>query len=101
MLCLGSWLLTAQTTPARRTLSGYISDADSGERLIGATVLDRISGQGAFTNITEEYFRYSVTALRKAETEDIPFIEPVTVFGNLENGIGIFGMYHEQQLPVK
>ena len=54
-----------------------------------------------FRHITEEYFRYSVTALRKAETEDIPFIEPVTVFGNLENGIGIFGMYHEQQLPVK
>jgi len=54
-----------------------------------------------FRHITEEYFRYSVTALRKAETEDIPFIEPVTVFGNLENGIGIFGMYHEQLLPVK
>jgi hypothetical protein len=50
LLCLGSSLLTAQTTPARRTLSGYISDADSGERLIGATVLDRMSGQGAITN---------------------------------------------------
>jgi hypothetical protein len=32
------------------TLSGYVSDAESGERLIGATVADRFSGQGTVTN---------------------------------------------------
>ena len=34
----------------RRTLNGYITDAESGERLIGATVWDTISGQGVVTN---------------------------------------------------
>ncbi len=32
------------------TVSGYVSDAASGERLIGATVADRKSGQGTVTN---------------------------------------------------
>ena len=36
--------------PTRYTLSGYVSDAESGERLIGATVLVRAGGQGTVTN---------------------------------------------------
>lgn len=32
------------------TASGYVSDAGSGERLIGATVVDQLSGAGTFTN---------------------------------------------------
>ncbi|MEI6411197.1 MAG: TonB-dependent receptor [Bacteroidota bacterium] len=32
------------------TISGYISDASSGERLIGASVIDKRSGQGTVTN---------------------------------------------------
>ncbi|MFZ4476793.1 MAG: TonB-dependent receptor [Saprospiraceae bacterium] len=71
LLCLGSWLLTAQTTPARRTLSGYISDADSGERLIGATVLDRISGQGAITNT---YGFYSLSLVGDSARLSISYI---------------------------
>lgn len=35
---------------SRFTISGYVSDAASGERLIGATVADRRSGQGTVTN---------------------------------------------------
>lgn len=40
------------------TISGYIEDAASGEKLIGANVLDRLSGAGAVTN---DYGFYSLT----------------------------------------
>lgn len=40
------------------TVSGFISDADTGERLISATVFDKISGQGTSTN---EYGFFSLT----------------------------------------
>ena len=36
--------------PARRTVSGYVRDAASGERLIGATLYDPASGEGCVTN---------------------------------------------------
>ena len=42
----------------RHTVSGYISDRSSQETLIGATILDNISGRGAITN---EYGFYSLT----------------------------------------
>lgn len=32
------------------TISGYLEDGNSGERLIGATVMDKYSGQGTVTN---------------------------------------------------
>jgi outer membrane receptor for ferrienterochelin and colicin len=41
--------LQAQS-PQRFTISGYVSDAESGERLIGATVIDKKSGHGTVTN---------------------------------------------------
>ncbi len=34
----------------KHTISGYVSDAESGEKLIGATVVDRKSGKGTLTN---------------------------------------------------
>ncbi len=34
----------------RHTLNGYVSDRNSGERLIGATIVDSISGYGTVTN---------------------------------------------------
>lgn len=40
------------------TISGYISDAASGETLISATVIDTISGKG---NVTNNYGHYSLT----------------------------------------
>ena len=47
--------LHAQT---KHTVSGYISDQASKETLIGATILDMITGKGAITN---EYGFYSLT----------------------------------------
>ena len=37
------------------TISGYVTDAASGERLIGATVYDTISHQGTVTNTAGFY----------------------------------------------
>ncbi len=54
-LLLYSDLAVAQS---RFTLSGYVKDAISGERLIGANVFDRRSAKGASTN---EYGFYSLT----------------------------------------
>ena len=34
----------------KRTISGYITDEKTGEKLIGATVLDTVSKKGAATN---------------------------------------------------
>jgi TonB-dependent Receptor Plug Domain/CarboxypepD_reg-like domain len=42
----------------KNTISGYISDGESGERLIGASVYDRKTGQGTVTNT---YGFYSLT----------------------------------------
>ena len=58
------WLVLAQAAPAlaqTHTLRGYIEDADTGERLIGANLLDRDALLGATTN-TYGFFSYSYTA---------------------------------------
>ncbi len=53
-------LVTATTAAGQSkvTVSGYMTDAASGESLISATLLDRISGQGAVTN---NYGFYTLT----------------------------------------
>ncbi len=43
-------LLSSSVYAQRHTLNGYISDMSSGERLIGATVIDTVSGYGAVSN---------------------------------------------------
>ena len=54
LLCAGFLLFLFPSvfaqTPIRHTVSGYVSDAESGERLIGATVLDRAGARGTVTN---------------------------------------------------
>lgn len=47
-------------------------------------------------HVTPEYYRFSITEQRRINAEDFPLAEPVTVFYNLQNGIGIFRMAHEQ-----
>lgn len=51
--------------------------------------------------ITEEYYLWSISAQRKYDTEDFPFSEPVTTYSNLENGIGVFGLFDEQLFEIK
>jgi TonB-dependent Receptor Plug Domain/CarboxypepD_reg-like domain/TonB dependent receptor len=54
--------LLAQT---RHTLSGYVSDAQSGEKLIGVTIFDKTSGLGAVTN-TFGFFSLTLPATDSA-----------------------------------
>ncbi|MEM7298556.1 MAG: DUF4249 domain-containing protein, partial [Bacteroidota bacterium] len=45
-------------------------------------------------SLSEEYYQYQYTSsLHKTITED-PFAEPVQVFSNVENGLGIFSWYN-------
>ncbi len=48
-------LLTLPVMAQRHTVSGYITDAESGERLIGASVYDTVSRQGVATNVAGFY----------------------------------------------
>ncbi|MEL7020752.1 MAG: TonB-dependent receptor, partial [Bacteroidota bacterium] len=72
-------LYVATSTPAQetRTISGYLTDQASGERLIAATVWDRASGQGTVTN---EYGFYSLTLSSEARTLTFSYIgyQPTT-----------------------
>ncbi len=48
-------LLALPVMAQRYTVSGYITDAESGERLIGASVYDTVSRQGVATNVAGFY----------------------------------------------
>lgn len=48
----------SEVAPKRYTVSGYFSDASTGEHLLGVNIYDRISGLGASAN---EYGFYSLT----------------------------------------
>lgn len=52
-------------------------------------------------HVTPEYYRFSITERRRYDAEDFPLAEPVTVFYNLQGGIGIFRMAHEQTFSVE
>lgn len=51
--------------------------------------------------ITEEYYLWSISAERKYNAEDNPLAEPVTTYTNLDTGIGVFGLLHEQLFEVE
>ena len=53
------------------TISGYVSDAESGERLIGATVYDTVTHQGTVTNTAGFY---TLTISEKEESPKIVLV---------------------------
>lgn len=52
-------------------------------------------------NITEEYYRWSRSYQAKSDAEDNPLIEPISVFNNLTNGLGIFSVAREKVFVVQ
>lgn len=52
-------------------------------------------------NITEEYYRWSRSYQAKYEAEDNPLVEPVSVFNNLVDGLGIFTVAREKVFVVQ
>jgi hypothetical protein len=59
------------------------------------------SVQVRVASITEEMYVHAITALRKANAEDVPFAEPVAVFNNIQGGIGLFGLMNERAFTVQ
>jgi len=45
---------------------------------------------GELRTVSENYYQYYTSLARQQESKDRPFTEPVSVFSNIENGLGIF-----------
>ncbi len=58
IMCLCLAFISVTLMAQNYTISGYIEDVSSGEKLIGATILDKTSGKGTVTNT---YGFYSLT----------------------------------------
>lgn len=50
---------------------------------------------------TEEYYRWSRSYFQQYNVQGNPFAEPVSVFNNLENGLGIFGLFSERRYELQ
>jgi hypothetical protein len=52
-------------------------------------------------NVTKEYYQWSRSYYQRYENEYEIFAEPITVFGNIENGLGIFGLATQKTYITK
>jgi hypothetical protein len=50
---------------------------------------------------TQDYYYWSKSYYQQSNSGDNPFAEPVTVYNNLENGLGIFGLFAERKFELK
>ena len=55
----------------------------------------------AIRNVTKEYYQWSVSYNKQYNAQGNPFAEPIAVYNNLENGLGIFAMFNEQRFNFK
>lgn len=51
--------------------------------------------QVVLRTISKEYFQYAASRELQANSYDNPFAQPVIVYGNIKNGLGIFAPYSE------
>jgi len=52
------------------------------------------------SSLSKDYYRYLITREAQEETEDDPFVEPVMIFNNIKNGLGIFTGYNASKYNV-
>ena len=52
-------------------------------------------------SVTESYYRYFATQSLQNNTSGDPFAQPVQVFTNVENGLGIFAGYSTSVIELK
>ncbi len=52
-------------------------------------------------SISKEMYLYSRSVGQQNQIEGDPFAEPVSIFSNMENGLGLFGMRIEDRYPVE
>ena len=48
---------------------------------------------GALRTVSKNYYLYHTSLSRQIANKDRPFVEPISVFSNVENGLGIFSGY--------
>lgn len=53
------------------------------------------------SNLSEPYYRYATTKSLQQYSSGDPFAQPVLVYGNIENGLGIFGGYNQSVFVLK
>ena len=82
-LCVSICLVSAQE---KFTMSGYITDYESGETLIGATALVKELGNGAVSN---EYGFYSISVPEGSYTLEFSYIG----FGNIIKSVSLSANY--------
>lgn len=63
--------------------------------LIDSTIVVRVR------NVTEDYFKWSRSYYAKYDSDENPLVEPISVFNNLENGLGIFSIAQEKKYILK
>ncbi len=97
-------LLGTTLAAAAQTVSGTITDAATGETLIGATVLDTVSGKGTVTNA---YGRYTLTlrgqsaaGLRISYVGYTPQIHTVDLSQNRQLNVALHGSVQLQEVEI-
>ena len=53
------------------------------------------------STLSEAYYRYSTTRNLQLSTDGDPFAQPVLVYNNIQNGLGIFGGYNQSVFVLK
>lgn len=51
--------------------------------------------------LSKEYYQYRETEMLQDQLSENPFAEPVPVFENIENGLGIFAGFRESVYPIE
>lgn len=52
-------------------------------------------------SVTRDYYQLWLTEYARANADDNPLAEPVSVYSNLENGIGVFSLFYEFEFFVQ
>jgi len=57
---------------------------------------------GELRTVSNSYYQYHTSLSRQLDNQDRPFAEPITVFSNIENGLGIFAGFsvHRDSVTV-
>jgi len=51
-------------------------------------------------HVTEDYFKWSRSYEANYEVDENPLVEPVSIYHNLENGLGIFSVSNRKDIEI-
>lgn len=54
-----------------------------------------------FSSISESYYEYQTTSSLQRDVSGDPFAQPVQVFTNIQNGLGVFAAYNQDEWKIK